>query len=630
MSTTGGVNSVAYALEDTSENTIIISSVVPATIPSGYLSINGDQLATNYAFASGMYDSTGTVYRTDGSSWASATGQFLSITGTGTMAPASAGGFGSNVYEIKTFTLSSTSPVALTNGPGYSLIQITNWNLIVDGYPQLTLAVPNTSSYPYPYTRIIATYNQSTPPFDIRLIDGIIRMGTMDYTYGFSYPRKIDFVCSGLTGANWNPVCPVAFSYYVKRAVEVAGFTVFSSGVAATNRGISCCVSGNGLVAAIGNGSNSGLAGYVYIYTRVAGGSWTIRDSLTGSTSFTGYTNAILLGYSVALNYDGSLLAVGCPGYNSNEGCVYYGYYSAGWSFTQLIPQTGTAYNGTSVAVSADGSTLAIGCPGYTGTGFSGTAVMYRAIVTTTFVRSTTLAYAGYTLGNTTTSWFGFSLALNYDGTVVWMGGPNDTKAGTGQGAVLFFQLISATYTYVGNFTVSGTHANYAFGYSLACDQTGKYCFIGAPGQGAVYLASGSTGILTSANQLTITAPVTIGTGFSVACSSTAKTVMVGCPGVNLGTLGASWTSPISAVPGTSTGNGDVECLIGDPSVTAVSGISYYQVNAINTIVTSGLQGTANVHFPGYGIGLSGDGSISIGITGVNTSAYYIYGFTTN
>ena len=84
-----------------------------------------------------------------------------------------------------------------------------------------------------------------------------------------------------------------------------------------TNVGTSCALSGDGYFMIVGDPTDSTNTGKVYIREK-SGGSWVDRGTLTNATN-----NEKEYGYRVAINFDGSVIAVTMKGDSNLAGCVY-------------------------------------------------------------------------------------------------------------------------------------------------------------------------------------------------------------------------------------------------------------------------------------------------------------------
>jgi len=163
-------------------------------------------------------------------------------------------------------------------------------------------------------------------------------------------------------------------------ATETAALT--GSDVTESDRlGHGLAISGDGTVIALGApyadepDSNCGV---VYVYDR-SGSTWssTTETHKVGRISTSGNH---YLGWSCALNEDGTILVAGAPGVNSSQGFLFVFEDSGGtWSESKiLVLNPGSAANqelGDDVAISRDGSLIIAGVPGYSGVVTSGGAL---------------------------------------------------------------------------------------------------------------------------------------------------------------------------------------------------------------------------------------------------------------
>ena len=163
-------------------------------------------------------------------------------------------------------------------------------------------------------------------------------------------------------------------------ATETAALT--GSDVTESDRlGHGLAISGDGTVIALGApyadepDSNCGV---VYVYDR-SGSTWssTTETHKVGRISTSGNH---YLGWSCALNEDGTILVAGAPGVNSSQGFLFVFEDSGGtWSESKiLVLNPGSATNqelGDDVAISRDGSLIIAGVPGYSGVVTSGGAL---------------------------------------------------------------------------------------------------------------------------------------------------------------------------------------------------------------------------------------------------------------
>jgi hypothetical protein len=271
--------------------------------------------------------------------------------------------------------------------------------------------------------------------------------------------------------------------------------------------------------------SNSGA---VYVYVRAAPGAWTleayVKATNTGADDW--------FGSSVALSADGTTLAVGAPGEDSNaigvggdqtdntasnSGAVYlYTRDASGtWTPRAYVKATNTDADdgfGSSVALSADGTTLAVGTPfedsnaiGVDGDGSDNSALSSGAVYV--YVRDGTddWSHQAYIKATNTDpfDFFGSSVALSVDGTTLAAGALLEASGATGvdgdqdddtepdSGAVYVYTRDTAgTWTLQAYIKATNTDAGDEFGQSVALSADGTTLAVGAHGE-----ASGATGV---------------------------------------------------------------------------------------------------------------------------------------
>jgi hypothetical protein len=189
-------------------------------------------------------------------------------------------------------------------------------------------------------------------------------------------------------------------------------------------QGISCSLSADGNILAVGAYSDNTSVGATWIFTR-SSSTWTQQgDKLVG----TGNAGTSLQGRSCALSADGNTVAVGGNLDNSNMGATWIFTRSAGmWAQqgSKLIGtgSTGSVRQGRSCALSADGNTLAVG----------GNAADSNQGAVWIFTRSgSTWTQQGNKLrgtGNTAFALQGWACALSSNGNTLAVGGTSDNSS---------------------------------------------------------------------------------------------------------------------------------------------------------------------------------------------------------
>jgi len=198
---------------------------------------------------------------------------------------------------------------------------------------------------------------------------------------------------------------------------------------------------------------------------------------VTGGQSITipnspAFTNT-QFGTAVALSRDGSTLAVG-----SGNGVVI-AYRQSGLNWQQVgdpifqstgNPATAQAQFGKSIALNSDGSRLAIGAPD--GSGYSGYARVYEFNGTAWVQMGSNIA--AQVSGDKT----GFSVALNDTGTRLIIGARYGSSEFRGASRVLKWN--SGTQTWENLSSINGSAANDESGYAVAINALGDYIAVGA------------------------------------------------------------------------------------------------------------------------------------------------------
>jgi len=164
-------------------------------------------------------------------------------------------------------------------------------------------------------------------------------------------------------------------------ATETAALT--GSDVIGSDRlGYGLAISGDGTVIALGApyaDEPDSNCGAVYVYDR-SGSTWSSTTE-THKVVRANPTGNHYLGWSCALNEDGTILVAGRPGVNTSRGFLSVFEDSGGtWSESKvLVLNSGFAANqelGDDVAISRDGSLIIAGVPGYSGVVANGGALV--------------------------------------------------------------------------------------------------------------------------------------------------------------------------------------------------------------------------------------------------------------
>lgn len=287
--------------------------------------------------------------------------------------------------------------------------------------------------------------------------------------------------------------------------------------------GYSIALSGDGqtmAVGAIGEGSaakgiNSAAkgaalyAGAVYVYTRTAAG-WKQQAYVKASNAAPGAQ----FGYSLALNNDGNLLAVGAvgeasaaTGINGNQsdtsiesaGAVYvFARRAADWSQQAYVKASNTGITdvgysfGCSVSLSSDGSTMAVGstgepsaAKGINGDQSNKSASEAGAVYLFTHRGDAWSQQAFIKPWNTTAggALFGYSVSLSGNGDTLAVGAQNEDA---GKGSVYVFTRGGEKWSQQTRLATSNIERDDQFGCSVAISDDGNTLVAGACEEDAI------------------------------------------------------------------------------------------------------------------------------------------------
>jgi hypothetical protein len=266
-------------------------------------------------------------------------------------------------------------------------------------------------------------------------------------------------------------------------------------GEAAGDQFSPCSVSSDGLTVAIGaklNDGNGTDSGSVRIYKFINSAWSKIGQDLDGAAAG---DNA---GNQVSLNSDGTIVAVGAPGNDtngSNSGSVTVYKFNATTTLWEIFGQvvygevSGDAF-GFSVSLSKDGQYFVSGSPYYDASNADvGSVRVFK-------YNNSTLQWElfGQRLtGSLASEWFGYSVAINSDGSRIVVGAPRSITAGavTDNTRVYGYNAGSNTWTQLGSNIASEGTGDQA-GYSVAINDTGTRIAIGSIMQKVSTSARGS------------------------------------------------------------------------------------------------------------------------------------------
>lgn len=349
------------------------------------------------------------------------------------------------------------------------------------------------------------------------------------------------------------------------------GNNIYGTGTAYSASGTSVSLSSDGTIVAVGTpGDYPSNSGKVRVFKNISG-VWTqIGTEITGS-------NFDSLGASVSLSTDGTVLAIGAPRVYYAGAVNNYGYVKVFKNINNVWIQIGltinseddNSYFGSSLDLSSDGSVIAIGARFY-----SGSASNIGKVKVFKNINNTWTQIGNNFFGGIQNDQLGMSLSLSSNGTKLAIGGYN-TEYSIYK-FVRLFENINGVWTQIGNDISFG-------GYSIDLSADGTTLIVGDPnfssGFGKVRVYNTTNGNFTQIGPDFDSAHVWDQFGDSVKLSS---------DGSYLG-IGSSWYGP---------------------NTSRFGKVSIYRNDNQNWIERSNIIGSAYDDLCGQSISLSSDGSI--------------------
>jgi hypothetical protein len=249
--------------------------------------------------------------------------------------------------------------------------------------------------------------------------------------------------------------------------------------------GYSCCLSADGNTLCGGGPLDNNTIGALWVFTR-AGATWTQRQKLLPTGH--GGTSA-QLGVSCAISCDGTYIIGGAPGDgaspgNNGTGAAYiYTKTAPGavtWSLTQRIQGTGldstAAFGAFGLRCTSDARQLLIGA--WNDDTAHGAAFIFQASLD--FTTWTQIGTKIVPVGTVNNSGVGSSIAMNADGSVIFLG----SLQGGSTGVIYMYTVSNGVPTFVTSFTGNDTSDGLQGESGIACTADGSYITNGGYGDG--------------------------------------------------------------------------------------------------------------------------------------------------
>lgn len=251
--------------------------------------------------------------------------------------------------------------------------------------------------------------------------------------------------------------------------------------------GTSISISENEKVVLAGMPYHNNLNGGVLILT--GDGNFYQKNSLISGDNALFPNNIGYFGQSVSLNKSGSVGLIGSPGSNNSSGQIFIltGTGTNWATGARLTGDVGQEQFGYSVAINNYGNIGLVGAIGdnvFTGSAYfiTGNETNWRKI-------------EPKLSGESSSSNFGFSVALNASGDVAIIGAPFHTETVADNGAV--YIVTGDNFNWQKSKKILGNPQDYGFGWSVDINKKGNIIAVGAPrnvfsNAGAAYIFTGS------------------------------------------------------------------------------------------------------------------------------------------
>ena len=251
-------------------------------------------------------------------------------------------------------------------------------------------------------------------------------------------------------------------------------------GEASEDRLNSISLSSNGNIIAIGapyNDGNGTNSGQVRIYKNNNNVWEQVGNDIDGKAS------GDFLGFSVSLNSDGNIVAIGSP-YSNGNGTTS-GQVRIYRNNNNIWEQIGNDINGEisadrlgeSVSLSSDGNVVAIGAPGNDENGISsGQVRIYRN-------NNNIWEQIGNNInGEAITDFSGRAVSLSSNGNIVAIGANSNSENGSSSGHVRVYKNVNGVWEQIGS-DIDGKEQSAFLGTSVSLSSDGNIIAIGAPYQ---------------------------------------------------------------------------------------------------------------------------------------------------
>jgi len=299
--------------------------------------------------------------------------------------------------------------------------------------------------------------------------------------------------------------------------------------------GFSVSLNGDGTVLAVGifysDSDQLTNNGAVKVY-KFNGTAWNILGTVIAGTIAESY-----FGSSVSLSDDGMTVAIGAQeGESGTKGeLVVYNYENGVWNQkgSTISGLYVISYTGSSVSLSSDGLTVAVGASRDNANGANAGAFAVFSYVNDEWVN-----IDGWQLGPVAEAKTGYSVSLSSDGSTIAVGSPKSTTSGiAGNGKVDVYSIKNNAFTKIGN-SIEGILPGENAGHSVSLSSDGLTVAFGAPyasGKPSIKVYKYVGGVWTEVDgDSTLTESTAISDlGSSISMSRDGSIIAAGAPGTN-------------------------------------------------------------------------------------------------
>ncbi len=218
---------------------------------------------------------------------------------------------------------------------------------------------------------------------------------------------------------------------------------------------------------------------------------WNGSNWIQRGNNLNGFEDFDLYGSSVSINYDGDVIAIGAylNDFNGNDAGLVRIYEWNGASWAQkgndILGDVAVDWFGYSIELDSSGNNIIVGAYGYDFIGNeSGRARIFKWSGSAWVLKGQPIN------GVASQDWFGYSVSINADASVVAVGAPNHDLSGNASGEVRLFKFTGGTWTLMGN-AIPGLDAGAWSGFDVSLNNAGNRVVIGAPYADVGFVNSG-------------------------------------------------------------------------------------------------------------------------------------------